>query len=171
MQMVKNSIIGLILGYFVLLVFMPKQELYYKLEEALQDNDIVINEQKIHSGLFSLSLEGLDVYVKGIKVAKIDEVNLFTLLFYTKIQLTGIDADDSLKNMMPIQIEEATITHSLINPYVAIINANSDAGDITGASNLRDRTVRLDFNTTTNLDTLKSQLNQDEKGWYYETSF
>ena len=42
MQMVKNSFIVLVVAWFAILVLMPKQEFYYKLEEALAKHEICI---------------------------------------------------------------------------------------------------------------------------------
>ena len=41
MQMVKKSGIALIVAWFAILVLMPKQELYYKLEEALAVDKVI----------------------------------------------------------------------------------------------------------------------------------
>ncbi len=81
MQMVKKSFIVLMVAWLGILVLMPKQELYYKLEEELAKQDIKLNEAKINEGLFSLTLNQVNVYFKGINVATIEEVNLCTLLF------------------------------------------------------------------------------------------
>ncbi len=69
---------------------MPKQEFYYKLEEALLTQEIALNEKEIEENLFGLSLKNVSVYVKGINVANIEEVKLFTLLFYSCAEVKGL---------------------------------------------------------------------------------
>jgi len=171
MQMVKNIFIGLLLGWFLLLALMPKQELYYKLEKVLEKNDIVINEKRIESGIFSLTIYDADIYVKGINLANIKEIDFFTLLFYTTIDIDKIILDDSLKTMAPTEINTTTIQHTILSPMYVDIEAEGVFGRLDGKVNLNESTVRLDFNESRGIEMLKPNLQEDEKGWYYETSF
>ena len=47
MQMVKNIFISLFFLWFAILIFMPKQKIYYTLEHELLKQDIKINEKGI----------------------------------------------------------------------------------------------------------------------------
>ncbi len=171
MQMVKKIFIALFVVWFALLMFMPKQELYYKLEKELAKQDIVINEQSIKEGIFSLTLNQPSVYVKGIKIATLEKVSFFTLLFYTKIQIDSLLLDDSLKALAPQQTDKAISSHSLLSPMDILVNAEGSFGFIDGGANLKERTLRLDFIETKEIESIKSKLKKDDKGWYYETSF
>ena len=171
MQMVKKIFIALFITWFGLLLFMPKQEIYYKLEKELEKQEIEINEKSMEEGLFSLTLKQASVYVKGIPVATIEELRFFTLLFYTKVELETFLLDDSLKAMAPQQTDKATLTHSLISPLDASIYAEGSFGGIEGSIDLKERKLHLDFNETKEIEMIRSQLKKGEKGWYYETSF
>jgi hypothetical protein len=171
MQMVKKSFIVLMVAWLGILVFMPKQELYYKLEEEIAKQDIKLNEAKISEGLFSLTLNQVNVYYKGINVATIEEVDLCTMLFYSSIELRSLHMDDSLKTMVPQITEEALLSHSILSPLTISVDASGSFGSMAGKIDLSERTVRLDFNESKNIEMLKPQLKQDEKGWFYETSF
>ena len=171
MQMVKKIFITIAVIWFALLLLMPKQELYYKLEKELAKNGIKINEKNIDEGLFSLTLKEADVYAKGIKLASVEKVKLFTLLFYTQVTLDKLHLDDSLKNMAPTRTEQATVTHAVWNPLNISVEAEGSFGGLSGAAALADKTLRLDFNESKGIEMLKPKLKKDEKGWYYETSF
>ena len=171
MQVVKNIFIGLLVGWFMLLAFMPKQELYYKLEQMLEKNDIKINEGRIESGFFSLTLYDSDVYVKGIKLARAEKVNFFTLLFYSYATVDNLTLDDSLKAMLPTHADEVKLTHVVWKPLNIEVSALGDFGGAEGTVNLAESTLRVDFNDTKAITSLKPKLQEDEKGWYYETSF
>lgn len=171
MQMVKKSFIAFMVAWFAILVLMPKQEFYYKLEEELAKHEIKLNEGKINEGFFSLNLEQVTVYFKGINVATIEEVNLCTLLFYSSIELQSLHVDDSLKRMVPQETQKAVIMHSILSPLDLSVDASGSFGGMTGTIDLSERTVRLDFNESKNIEMLKPQLKKDEKGWVYETSF
>lgn len=169
--MVKKSGIALMVAWFAILVLMPKQEFYYKLEEVLAKQEIELNEEKIDEGFFSLDLHQVTVYFKGIPVATIEEMDLFTLLFYSSLELQGLHMDDSLKSMVPQETQKAVLSYSVLSPLKVSVDAQGSFGGMTGTIDLNARQVHLDFNESTNIEMLKPQLKKDEKGWIYETSF
>ncbi len=171
MQMVKNSLIVFIVVWLGILVFMPKQEFYYKLEEELAKHEIKLNETTMKEGLFSLDLKQISVYFKGINVATIEELHIFTLLFYNRIELQSLTVDDSLKKMLPQEIERAVAKYSIFSPFEIMVDASGSFGSMAGKIDLNESNLRLDFNESKNIELLKPQLKKDEKGWYYETSF
>jgi len=171
MQMVKQIFIFIVLLWFSILLFMPKQELYYKLEKELEIKNIKINEESINTGLFSLTLNHADIYVKGIKLATAEEIDFFTLLFYSKVEFQKLILDSSLSSMAPTDIEKLTFSHFIWNPLNISVNAQGTFGALNGDIYLSDQTVRLDFNESKSIEKFKSKLKQDDKGWYYETSF
>jgi hypothetical protein len=172
MQMVKNIFIGFFVIWFALLVFMPKQELYFTLEKELAKQDIEINEQSIEEGVFSLNLINPVIYVKGIKIATIEKINIFTLIFTTNINVRSLNLDESLKSFAPEKIDVANIDYSIFAPFRVNIEAEGSFGHLEGNANLNERDLRIDFSETTKeLDSIRANLKKDEKGLYYETSF
>jgi hypothetical protein len=170
--MVKNIFIGFFVIWFALLVFMPKQELYFTLEKELAKQDIEINEQNIEEGVFSLNLIKPVIYVKGIKIATLEKINIFTLLLYTNINVKSLLLDESLKSFAPEKIDAANISHVVFNPFHLNIEAKGSFGILEGNANLTERTLHLDFTETTKeIDSIRPNLKKDEKGLYYETSF
>ncbi len=171
MQMVKKSGVILLVTWFAILVMMPKQALYYKLEETLAKHELELNEEEIDEGFFSLNLHQVIVYFKGIPVATIEEIGLCTLLFYSSLELQGLLVDDSLKRMVPQETQQALLSHSILSPLKISVDAEGSFGGMSGTIDLHARTVHLDFNESKNIEMLKPQLKQSEKGWVYETSF
>ena len=172
MQMVKNIFISFFVIWFALLVFMPKQELYFTLEKELAKQDIEINEESIEEGMFSLNLIKPVIYVKGIKIATIEKINIFTLIFTSNINIKLLSLDDSLKSFAPQKIDVANISYSLLSPFKVTMEAEGSFGRLEGNANLNERDLRIDFaETTKELDSIRSNLKKDEKGLYYETSF
>lgn len=171
MQMVKKSFMVFMVAWFAILILMPKEEFYYKLEEELAKHEIKLNEEKINEGLFSLTLKHVTVYFKGINVATIEKVELLTLLFYSSIELRSLHVDDSLKAMVPQETQKALLVHSILSPLEVLVDASGSFGSVTGAIDLNERKVRLDFNESKEIEMLKPQLKKGEKGWLYETSF
>ncbi len=72
-----QSIILCIVFCLAFVFFLPKQNLYYILEQELNKYNIVISNEKIIPQLVGLRLENGLIYVKGINIAKLDNVNIF----------------------------------------------------------------------------------------------
>ncbi len=171
MQMVKRIFLIILVTWFAILMFMPKIDLYYTLEKELLKQDIMINEKSIKEGLFSLTLTDAEVYIKGINIATIKEINFFTLLFYSKISIKTVGLDESLQSFAPQEIEKLTIVHSLLSVYKLFITSSGSFGSVKGKIKLKSKKLRIDFTDIKNIDNIKPQLKNDKKGWYYETSF
>jgi hypothetical protein len=171
MQMVKNIFISLFFLWFALLIFMPKQKIYYTLEHELLKQGIKINEKNIEEGIFSLKITDAKVYAKGIEIANIDEITFFTLLFYSNVTIYTIVIDDYLKNYTSGDINKVIIMHSILSPFEAFLTINGDFGIAEGIIDMNNRDMRIDITDIENVKSIKSMLKKDEKGWYYETSF
>ena len=171
MQVVKNIFISLFLVWFAFLLFMPKQELYYALEAELLKQGVEINEKQIEEGIFSLSVKEADIYVKGIHIASVDEMQFFTLLFYSSLNIEVLKMDDSLKSFVPLEISKTVLMHSVLSPFEAFVTTMGSFGLAEGIVNLKKRTLRIDLIDVKEIKTFRSELKKDEKGWYYETSF
>jgi len=169
--MVKNSVISLFVVWFAILLFMPKQEIYYTLEKSLLEKGIEINEKSIEEGLFSLHIHHADIYVKGIEVANVEELDFFTLLFYSRLSLKSLQIDKSLATFVPQDINKTVIMHSLLSPYQAFMTSTGSFGLAEGVIDFKNKDLRIDLSDVKELGAMRSQLKKDEKGWYYETSF
>ena len=157
--------------WFSLLLFMPKERLYYALEEVLEKEHIQINEKSIKEGIFSFEIEEASLYVEGIKVATIENISFWTLLFYTHIEVKEVHIDSSLKNMLPKELVYGSMIHSVQNLFSASLKANGSFGVIEGVIDAKKRSIHMDFIEAKELQSIQSHLKKGDKGWYYETSF
>jgi len=169
--MVKKVLLFAVVILFSLMIFAPKRELYYLLEDRLLREDIIIDNEDIESGLLSLKLKHPVLYVKGIKVAEIEEVKLFTLLAYSSLKASNIRLDALLKRWAPELIETIKINYQLLSPDRVALVAEGPFGRAVGYILIKKRFLHLDLIEEKELGTLKSLLKKGEKGWYYETSF
>jgi hypothetical protein len=171
MQMVKKTAGFLLVLWMALIVFMPKEELYFSLEKVLAKQGIEINEAQISEGWFTLKLHELTVYAKGIKMANIQDVECFTLLFYTHIMVNGVTVDKALKSMLPTKIETLQLTHSVLSPLQVQIEGKGSFGVATGTIDLTARKIHIEFEKSAKLGTFRSQLKHGKEGWYYESTY
>ena len=150
---------------------MPKEEIYFRLEQEFAKNDIVLNEESRNEGVFSLKLKNVTVYVKGIPLATIEEMCLFTLLFYNSIDIETLMIDESLKTAAPTQIDTLSLSQGVWAPMMLAVEVKGPFGKGSGDIDMRKRILHMNFNDTKGLDMLGAKLKQEEKGWSYETSF
>ena len=171
MQMVKKICITFFVLWFALLAFMPKQELYYKLEQSLAKEGIKINEGSTEEGIFTFTLKNADIYVKGIKVATLEKLHFFTLLFYSKIEIDELLLEDSFKKMFPQHIQRAILSHIIVSPLQVSLNGEGSFGLVSGEMDIKKRKIHIDLIEEKEIGMIKEMLKKGKEGWYYETSF
>jgi hypothetical protein len=171
MQMVKKILFMVILLWFALLVFMPKIEMYHTLEKALVTEDIKLNEKNIQEGIFSLRVEDITVYIKGIGLVSIASLEWTNYLFYTHLVFNNVSVDESLANKVPTQTDKIEISHTIMRPLIVSVDANGSFGSLVGEAKILEKQVKLDFIETKDISMLKKFLTKSEKGWSYEKSF
>jgi len=171
MQVVKNILISLFALYFALLLFMPKKSLYYGIEKELLKYDIKLNEVQIEESFMALKIKEVSGYVKGIHLFSIDEIVFSTGLFFTDIELHGLEIDASLSKLVPPTVERISLHHSILSALFLDLDAKGVFGEVTARVNMLERTVHVDVNDTSKLEMLKPWLKKGEKGWFYEKSF
>lgn len=169
--MVKNILFALAVLWFAILLFMPKQEIYYTLEKALYEEGIEINEERKEEGIFSYTLYDVKIYVKGIHLVTVEELDFFTLLFYSKFTADTLTLDASLKSMAPESADKILAMHSILSPLKVFLTATGSFGLAEGMADANSKSLRIDLVDPQKIESLKSFLKKDEKGWYYETSF
>ena len=171
MQVVKKAFMVLFVAWFAFVLFMPKRNLYYKVEQELATQGIKINEGSIREGFFSLDFDKAVIYIQGIDLIHVTHASFFSLLFYSSMTLQEVVLDDSLKNMVSTSLDDATLSHVIWNPAHVEVSGKGAFGIFKGDIDLLQHKVHLDFTGLSEHSILKRQLKKDEKGWYYETSF
>jgi len=171
MQVVKKMLISFFVLWFAALLFMPKKELYYALEEFLEKQSISINEKHIEESIFTLKLHDVSVYVKGIKIMSVDKIRFFTLFFYTTVKADNILVDESFTQFIPERLDKAKAIHTLLNPIDIRLSGVGSFGLAEGMVNLKTNHIRIDLSEIKKINNIRNLLKKDEKGLYYETSF
>ena len=168
--MVKKAILVFMVVILSLAIFAPKRELYYMLEDRLMQSGIIIDDEQIEDGLISLTINHPKIYVRGILIANVDKIRLWTIFFYSRLAVGNIDIDKSLQKFVPSPIKKVQVAYSLANPTNLSILVTGDFENINGQLSLKDRVVHIDITDKKLINRFKSQLRKGENGWYYETS-
>jgi len=148
MQVVKR--IGILVGFvwLGLVLFLPKEEIYFALEKVLQEEGIEINETKIDPGFFTLTVHDAVIYV-----------------------LKGVRAGKNFQAYFPKKADTVILTHRIWEPEEIGVEGRGSFGDFHGDIFLQEQKLHLDFTSEKHLGVLKNMLKKGSKGWYYETTF
>lgn len=172
MQMVKRIIGGFFLSLVLLWLFAPKIELYYLLEKSLEKNQIIISNETITDTWYGVKITDAEVYVAGAKVSDASELTFNFFLVYNSLNLNEVKMDKSLSTIAPKELHNFTAVHSIINPLNITLSGSGSFGTLDGSVNLLDRKVNILFPVVKEIKTIQKYLKKDnEKGWYYETSY
>ena len=153
-------IVGLFLG---LIVFMPKDNLYFTLQKYLAKENIYINS-KINS-FNTLNLENGTVYYNGMDIITFNKIEILPFVFFNKIDVNNLKI--KLENL---DIKKADITYSVLNPLKVYIKGSSNFGDIDGEIDLIKRKIKI-YILNLNNRFLKNMLKKDKKGYFYYAAF
>ena len=160
MKKVFISVLGLLAG---LIVFMPKDNLYYTFQKYLSKNKIYINSD-IDSKI-ALRLKNGTVYYKGMDIVSFDEADVYSFIFFNKIYLHNI----ALK-LGNLRIKNLNVSYTVTNPLKVYINGVSDFGKIEGYVDLIKKEIKV-YILNLNNNTVKRMLKKDKKGYFYYATF
>jgi hypothetical protein len=169
--MVKKIIAVLLLLPIFLLLFAPKEELYYLLESELEKNDIVISNEKFSNTLFGLTITDADIYIKGINMAKIKSLNLNLFLLYNNLTIESIETDRGIHNIVPKSIDSITATFSILKPYKIAVESIGSFGSTVGGYYIGKNKLFFRLKEEKNISSFKKFLKKDTEGLYYEKFF
>ena len=84
-------IVYILVFIYSIFLFLPKEGIYFKVEEILKEQNILINEKTVKDNYSNLDLEGLGVYFDGLKIVNIDNINFSSYLYETNINLKNLE--------------------------------------------------------------------------------
>lgn len=171
MQMVKKILIVMVAIFLSIIIFSPKRELYYLLEEKLKDNSIVIYEESIDSGFFNLTVKDAKLSANGFKhIATIGELSVTSFLFYSIITIYDVSFNDSIKSFLPVKMLNLKISHNIFSPNTLNLVAQLDNILKEAKIKMIDNKVRVEMSDINGTKYLAPFMKKGEEGWYYETN-
>jgi|GEM_PF-934031 len=180
MQMVKRVFFGLLLLLLFLVIFAPKQELYYKLEHILKrDYKVTIDGEKFKEKPFGVSIDGGDIYLEDLKIGNFKSLNLDILYLYNRLEIDSIKLDKSLKESAKrvkelsifgsiSAIDRIVVKFTILKPYKIAVDINGSFGDIRGGLYFSPNRLFFRVVNPKDISPIRKFLDKDAKGLYYE---
>jgi len=151
MKILKLSFYPFILLFFILL-FLPKENIYYFVEKKLFENKIILNEKNIKEGLFGLNVDDIDIFYDSTNIMKAEKLNLFFTIFYNRVMIKDIRAQKSFQNFMSEKIDTISLRHAIFYPTKVWINIRGEFGQINGNYNIKNKNVHLELKPQENFE-------------------
>jgi hypothetical protein len=144
--MVKRAFVSL--GYFLvflfaLILFTPKQSVYYFAEAQLKPLSVIVSNESLQDNLFSLDIDNAKVYGQNIEAASVEKTKVIILGIYNSIEISNIQLASFMNSFFPKNIEHISIHYSIINPLSVNIFADGEFGVVDGELSLFDQNVSL----------------------------
>jgi hypothetical protein len=168
--MVKKILLAIAIFIPMFWILSPKEAIYYMIEDKLKQSDIIISNEKFHDGLFGFSVEDGDLYIMGMKSAKIKSIDFNFLLLFNRIVIENVEFKGS-GNFFPNSVSEANIAYSILNPMAVNVDVNGSFGVAQGRYEIKNSLLHIDFPVSKDVTPFRSYLQQNENGLYYETNF
>ena len=172
-----NFILYTIFFFAMLLLFLPKENLYYKAETLLEPMKVIISNEKVEDNGFSLSLKGAEIYaMDGIKVADVKSFSLLPLLAFNKVSVEGIELTSVASKFVPTHIDSVNIVYSVIDPLHIKAKAVGDFGEADATIDLKERLLHAELTPSklmkTRFKSTMRMLKKSKTGAYtYEQRF
>lgn len=160
---------------FAIFLFLPKESMYYLVEQNLLKNKIVISNELVNENLFGLDISNGQIYYENINIASVDKIEIQSFLFYSQIKVSDIKLMDSFETMAPSPINKIEIKYSVLKFDKISINSTGLFGELKGFVDIVNRVVSLELTASNKMKDSYSKILKNMKlkegKYYYEYKF
>ncbi len=168
----KKFLTILIVFYFSIIIFMPKESLYFTLKNRLKNEQIVIVEDSLNDNFLSLNSEGVSIFYDGIDSVKIENFSIKPYLLYNSMHAQNISPSNDLKKMFKFSASSLDISYAIWDYQNINIKAEGNFGEVVGTIDVLTRTLKLILEPTLRFEKsplIKQYFKKSEEGYIYES--
>ncbi len=159
----------------LIVLLLPKHNLYYAFEELLQKEKVYLSNETIIDRGLSLDIQNPEFVFDKLNLAKAENVKVFSWGFINGVRFENIYINEGFSDFLPLEIDQIQIIHFLHNPMVLDIKGESSEGFFFGNIDFIQRKlflhIRLETVAQKKYPSILSYLNSEEGGYYYEYQF
>ncbi|PHS56726.1 MAG: hypothetical protein COB17_08455 [Sulfurimonas sp.] len=134
------------LFFILMLMYMiPKTSIYHYAEHQLKKFDLIISGEELIDTGFSLQVNNASLSLKSVDMAKVAEMSISIFALYNSINIDNIYLSSMASSFIPLKIQNAKITYSIIDPVNVNAKAYGEFGGINAKFNLVKRLLRLEL--------------------------
>ncbi len=164
--------VGIWLVYIVIFVlfflwFTPKKLLYYKLEQILHHNQIILSDESVNDNFFTFHIQNAKLFVKDIEVGKIAQATLYPEFLINALVIKEFRANKNISFLPILTIHSLSFFYTPFYPMKIFIKGSSSNGAIQGSINIIKHKGFIDIASKKALP-----LKKTKEGYYrYEFSY
>lgn len=158
----------------VIIVLIPKVELFRELESTLASYDIHLSNESVHDRWLFVDVDSIDIVSGGIVLGSVEHLRLSPWLLSNTITLEHIRTGGDYKLFFPGEIEEFSLSYTPFNPLKVSLNGRGDFGECSGYIDLLEGKIYVVFEAVPQLrryPLMMAKLRKQEEGLVYESTF
>ncbi len=159
----KKFLVILLGCYIGLILFMPKEQLFFTLQRYLAKKQIFINAASTQTPL-SLHLRKGTLFYNGMDLASIQHASIYPYLFFNRLQIH--DGELKVGNYI---IKTLAADYSLLHPWQVMLHGMSASGPLDGTIDLKTHELKLYIQNPPHI--MLQYLRRNKKGYYFYAKF
>jgi len=175
MKRLAKGLIYLVVMFILLVLFLPKVNLYYAAEALMQKQNIYISDEEVNDSGFALELINPKIFFDKLELMKVDEIKLSSWLLYSSIKLSHIEVNEGFSDFLPSDINTIQVEHFIYNPTHISLSGESQDSFFYGDVDLVQKKIvihlRVGVKSEKRYKVLLRKLTKEEGGYYYEYKF
>ena len=161
----------------LIIVFLPKINLYFAAENLLKTKNIYITDEEVLDNGLSFELIDAKVYFDKLELMKVENIKFSPWLFYNVLELNYIDVNEGFSDFLPQNVSSIKVEHFFYNPLHIKLSGNSTDSFFKGDVDILNRMIAVHLNVGIKSEkkykNLLRKLKKEsaEGGYYYEYKF
>jgi len=168
----KKILLVFVVFLLGVILFMPKVNLYYTLENFLKKEHIVIKEGSLKDRWVDLSIKDAVVFYDGIASVEASSITVLPWLLYHKVTMQDVHPTPDIARMFDANAQRVTMTHSVLDYKHIMIEAEGDFGLLHGTLDVMEQKIHLVLEVSElfkNNALVKQYFKKQEEGLVYES--
>lgn len=165
----------LVIMFSLLLLFLPKVNLYYAAENLLKEKNVYISDEDIYDSGFSLELTDARFFFDKLELMKVENIKISPWIFYNALTFDFIDINEGFSDFLPQTVSSIKAEHFFYNPMHIQLSGESTDSFFNGDVDILKRVVtihlKLGEKSEKRYKTSLKKLTKEDGGYYYEYKF
>jgi hypothetical protein len=172
----RNKLVLTVTGLIVIMLLLPKINLYYQLEHEIKPYGIILSGEQLDDKGFWLNIKDATLYVKQIESAHAQNIDVMLFGLYNRIDLQNIALSSTLEQFVPTELDHVKVRYSVLDPLHVTVDAAGDFGTARAKASIIERTLSVSVQPSklmkSRFRSTLNRLKRDETGGYrYESRF
>lgn len=143
--MKKIALVLLSISVFMLflLYLLPKENLYYLLEQNLKKESVIFSNEKLHDRGLQLEVRDATLFYKGIESADIGKIGFNFFLLYNAVVFKEIKVATIAESFMPLNVKSIELKYTVFDPVRIRGKAEGEFGEADIFLHLLEKKIRV----------------------------